>query len=299
MWHLLALIAAVGLTSFIVPQTHHVNAQAVIPNWLDQTFTFGWPGTENSTQTRCRVLNITFANRPSAVPTPTEPYTIVLSRAGYTPLVVNAGSKPSFLWKVNVDLGGPYLLSAYDSAGATGGTGLSFNVVADTINNATCSSAGMKASTLDFTVSGTPSQCGMVPMTVSGGQPPYVVNFLGENYPPKRATFAAGNIDWIIDLKAGINAYFSVTDTLGNGAVSQFFNIAASANSTCLATAQTLAPGSPALSTVYPGTGVASSTGTAAGATSTSKSSSNPTLRISNTVLAMAVFGAIVATLPL
>ncbi|KAG9031081.1 hypothetical protein FRB95_003192 [Tulasnella sp. JGI-2019a] len=75
-------------------------------------------------------------------------------------------------------------------------------------------SASMKAWTLDFTVSGTP------------GQPPHVINFLGENYPPKRAKFAAGNI--IIHLKAGINAYFSVTDTLGNGAIPRPPNIGAS-----------------------------------------------------------------------
>ncbi|KAG9025789.1 hypothetical protein FRB95_009789 [Tulasnella sp. JGI-2019a] len=137
-------------------------------------------------------------------------------------------------------------------------------------------------------------------MTVSGGKPPYVVSFVAENYPPKRANFASGNIDWTIDLKAGINAYFTVTDSLGNGAVSQFFNIAASSNSSCLATAQTLAPGSPALSTVYPGTGVGmATTGTAPSASSISKSSSNLIFQVPTALLAMSALSAMIVTTPL
>ncbi|KAG9034647.1 hypothetical protein FRB95_012967 [Tulasnella sp. JGI-2019a] len=57
----------------------------------------------------------------------------------------------------------------------------------------------------------------------------------------------------------------SVTDTLGNGAVRQFFNIAASANSACHENFQTLTSGSLALSVMYPGTGIATATRTAAG----------------------------------
>ncbi|KAG9025785.1 hypothetical protein FRB95_009785 [Tulasnella sp. JGI-2019a] len=294
MWQIFTLITTLGLTSLIAPQTQ-VHAQAVDPAWVAQTFTFGWPGTYNSTMTRCRVLNITFENRPSAVPTPQPPYNLVLSLANHAPLKIDAGSKPSFLWPVNLDLGGPYLLSVYDSAGATGGTGPAFNVVADTTTNATCGTAGIQSSTLDFTVSGVQSQCGAVPMMVSGGKPPYVVSLIAEDYPPKAATFGAGNIQWIIDIKAGVNAYFTVTDSMGNGATSQFFSIGASANTTCLTAAQTLAPGSPALSTVWPGT----ATGTAAGSTSTSKSASNLTFQVSSTLFAMTFFAAILATIPL
>ncbi|KAG8871278.1 hypothetical protein FRB97_008826 [Tulasnella sp. 331] len=249
--------------------------------------------------TRCRVLNITFTPRPSAVPAPVPPYELILSLANHAPFVVNAGSSGNFLWPVNLDIGGPYLLSMYDSAGATGGTGPAFNVVADTNNtSAHCPVAGLQSSTLNFNVGGSQVQCGTVPITLSGGTPPYVVSLVAEDYPPKRASFAAGNIDWIIDIKAGINAYFTATDSIGNGAVSQFFNIGASANSTCLGVAQTLAPGSPALSTVYPGTGVASSTGTGTAgstATSTAKSSSNLQVQISSKQLIMTALGSVVA----
>lgn len=42
MWQILALTTA--LLSTLAPQIH-VNAQAVLPSWVSQTFTFGWPGT--------------------------------------------------------------------------------------------------------------------------------------------------------------------------------------------------------------------------------------------------------------
>ncbi|KAG8853653.1 hypothetical protein FRB96_008070 [Tulasnella sp. 330] len=212
--------------------------------------------------TRCAVLNITFTPSPSAVPTPQPPYQLIISLTNHTPLVVDAGSSDNFQWPLTLDVGGPYLMTMYDSAGATGGTSQAFNVLADTTSNSTCDEAGLKSSTLNLGVGATHTQCGTVPITVSGGSPPYVVSLVAEDSPPKRASFAAGNIDWIIDLKAGINAYFTVTDTLGNGAVSQFFKIGASSDMSCLTVAQTLTPGSPALSTIYPGTGAASSTGT-------------------------------------
>lgn len=71
--------------------------------------------------TRCRILNITFTPRPSAVPAPQAPYELILSLANHAPFVVNAGSSGNLLWEVDLDIGGPYLLSMYDSAGATGG----------------------------------------------------------------------------------------------------------------------------------------------------------------------------------
>ncbi|KAG8869578.1 hypothetical protein FRB97_001027, partial [Tulasnella sp. 331] len=184
----------------------------------------------------------------------------------------------------------------YDSAGATGGTGPAFNVVEDTVTNATCSAADLQLSTLGFDIGGAQTQCGTVPIAVSGGTAPYVVSLVAEDYPPKRASFAAGNIDWVVDIKAGTNAYFTVTDALGNGAVSQFFNIGASANSSCLGVAQTLGPGSPALSTVYAGTDVASSTGMAS-STSSAKSSPSPQVQISSTQPLMTVFHGIMMLL--
>lgn len=56
----------------------------------------------------------------------------------------------------------------------------------------------------------------------------------------------------------------TATDTVGNGAVSQFFNIASGPDSTCFGV-ETLPPGSPALSTVYPGG--ATTSGSASGPT--------------------------------
>lgn len=98
-----------------------VLSQSVDPPWVSQTFTFGWPGTYNSTMIRCRVLNITFLARPSAAPDTAPPYELVLITAGRSPLKVPAGGTGSFLWTVNLDLGGPYMLSTYDSAGGSGG----------------------------------------------------------------------------------------------------------------------------------------------------------------------------------
>ncbi|KAG8987603.1 hypothetical protein FRB93_004475 [Tulasnella sp. JGI-2019a] len=293
MYHILKALVATAL--LVAP----IHSQAVDPVWVSPSFTFTGPSTNQTT--RCSSIPITIT--PGS-PAPHPPYTLVVLLANSQPLKVDAGSSGSFTWPVSLDLGGPYLLTMYDSAGAPGTTGTAFNVVAGTGANTTttCTRTTTTSSTLGFNVPGTITQCNTVALSISGGTPPYSVSFVAENNTPKKATFATGTINWTVDVHSGTNAYFTVSDTAGNGAVSQFFTVGSSSIGSCIGTAKTVTPGSPALSTVYSATGSSATpaAGSAAGSASSSKSSANPGAQISSSLLAIVgVVGAVVAALPL
>ncbi|KAG8865493.1 hypothetical protein FRB97_004694 [Tulasnella sp. 331] len=184
--------------------TVQVEAQTSEPPFAAQTFSFGWTGVANSTLTRCRVLNVTVTPLDLLHP-PLGPFELDVYSQFQAPLSINAGTVFYYLWTVDLDIGGPYLLSMEDAFGGTGGTSLSFNVVADPLGS-TCGSSGMVSSNLQLDVSSNRAQCGDVPISVSGGTPPYTLTVVPESSIPKMVTYSTGNVNYTLDIKAGVNA---------------------------------------------------------------------------------------------
>lgn len=108
------------------------SALAQNPPWEVQTFDFGW-SPYNSTLTQCRVLDLVWSTRSGASPTPQPPFEAVVWAAGQQPYIINAGQGvgPSggyeYGWLVNLPVGGPYMISLYDSQGGTGGVSLAIS----------------------------------------------------------------------------------------------------------------------------------------------------------------------------
>ncbi|KAG8853646.1 hypothetical protein FRB96_008063 [Tulasnella sp. 330] len=233
---------------------HLVQAQSANttdPPFVTQTFSFGWPGVANATMIRCRTLNITVTPLdPSHLPL--GPFELNVYSQYRTPLAINAGTVFWHLFPVDLDIGGPYMFSMADAYGGTGGTSLAFNVVADPLG-LTCGSSGMVASGLQLNVTTPRAQCGDVAFSVSGGTPPYTMTVLPESSIPKTVTYATGDFNYTLDVRGGVNAFFSVEDALGVGATSDLFTVAESTDASCLGAAATLTEGAPALSTIYPG----------------------------------------------
>ncbi|KAG9025784.1 hypothetical protein FRB95_009784 [Tulasnella sp. JGI-2019a] len=252
----------------IFPYTQAQVQVAPQPPYVAQAFSFGWVGTANSTLTRCRTLNVTLTPQDLAHP-PLGPFDLNVYSQFRAPLTINQGTTFWHLWTVNLDIGGPYLLSMNDAYGGTGGTSMAFNVIADPLGS-TCGSSGMVSSALQLDVSAQRAQCGNVSVSVSGGTPPYTLTFVPELSLPKMVTYSTGNFNYTLDTKAGVNAIFSVEDALGSGATSSYFTVAASSDSSCLGVAPTLSEGAPALSTIYTG---ASATGAAASSSGGGKKS--------------------------
>ncbi|KAG8981583.1 hypothetical protein FRB94_014026 [Tulasnella sp. JGI-2019a] len=229
------------------------------PPYVAQTFSFGWVGAPNTTMIRCGVLNVTLTAEDSAHP-PLGPFDLNVYSQSREPFIVNQGASFWHLWEVDLDIGGPYLLSMNDAYGGSGGTSQAFNVVADPLGS-TCGSSGMVASAIQLDVSGLRAQCGSVAFVATGGTAPYTLTVVPELLVPKTVTYSTGYFNYTLDLKAGVNAFFSVVDSLGNGAVSSYFTVAASSDATCLGVAPTLSVGAPALSTIYSGATAAATTG--------------------------------------
>ncbi|KAG9038074.1 hypothetical protein FRB95_003002 [Tulasnella sp. JGI-2019a] len=228
-----------------------VTTKAQIPPWEAQTFDFGW-SPYNSTLTQCRILNIQWGPRNGSNPMPTAPYQLLIYKEGMSPLTYAAGAGPTLQWQVNLPTGGPYLMSMGDSAGGTGGVGTSFNVLSNPAG-VTCTSSGLTQGTLNFTLGAVTNQCNTIPITAADGTPPFTLTVLPQEYPPKHVIYDSGSFDYVLDLPAGVNTYISLQDSTGRGGVAPFFAVGASSNSSCLKVAATLAPGVPALTSVYPG----------------------------------------------
>ncbi|KAG8987579.1 hypothetical protein FRB93_004450 [Tulasnella sp. JGI-2019a] len=235
----------------IIPYTQAQVQVAPEPPYVVQSFSFGWVGTANSTMTRCRTLNVTLTPRDLAHP-PLGPFDLNVYSQFREPLTINQGTTFWHLWTVDLDIGGPYLLSMNDAYGGTGGVSQAFNVVADPLGS-TCGSSGMISSALQLDVSAQRAQCSNVSIAVTGGTPPYTLTVVPEMSLPKAVTYSTGTFNYTLDIKAGVNAVFSVVDVLGSGAVSSYFTVAASSDASCLGVAPTLSVGASALSTIYPG----------------------------------------------
>ncbi|KAG8906671.1 hypothetical protein FRB99_006372 [Tulasnella sp. 403] len=92
-----------------------------------------------------------------------------------------------------------------------------------------------------------------MPLSVSGGTPPYKLTVLREMVGPKIVQYATGRFEYALDMKSGTNFSMAIEDSTGKGAVSPLMVVGDSANAACLGVAQTVAADSPALATVYPG----------------------------------------------
>ncbi|KAG9038073.1 hypothetical protein FRB95_003001 [Tulasnella sp. JGI-2019a] len=249
--------------------------RAQLPPWEAQTFDFGW-GPYNSTLTACRSLHISWTTRSGATPTPTASYGVIIYREGDSPIVYNAGPGPSYDWEVNVPVGGPYMLAMDSAEGGTGGVSLVFNVVADPLG-ATCSSSGLTAGTLDFTMGGSTNQCGTVSITAKGGTPPFTLTVVPEVYPPKVIHYDSPTFDYVLGLSSGVNTFFALQDVNGKSMVSQMFAVGSSSDTSCLKAATTVNPEAAALSTVYPGISISSTTETGLVASGSGSASSSNT----------------------
>ncbi|KAG8863489.1 hypothetical protein FRB96_008229 [Tulasnella sp. 330] len=222
-----------------------------LPPWEAQTIEFGWNGPQTSV-TQCQVTTIQWDTRAGAIPPPTPPYQFVLYREGYSPLVYPAGTNGTYLWQVDVPIGGPYMMSMNDAANGTGGVVETFSVVADPAGE-TCPTWALVPATLSFTLGAPTNVCNTIPITAVGGTPPFTMTILPDNATPKTIHYASGHFDYVLDVASGTNTFLVLKDANGESGVSQQFNVGGGTNTSCLTAATTLAPGSAALASIYPG----------------------------------------------
>ncbi|KAG8863491.1 hypothetical protein FRB96_008231 [Tulasnella sp. 330] len=248
--------------------------QAQLPPWETQTFEFGWPGNQTDV-TACTTIKIGWFTNPGAIPPPTSPYQVVVYREGYSPLVYSNLTGGLFHWSVNLPVGGPYMMSMNDAAGGTGGVAATFSVVASP-DGETCLGSGITPASLAFNLNGPTTVCETIPITATGGTPPFKLTVLPDNSPPKTINYASGNFAYVLDVAPALKTFLLLQDSTGKSGVSQQFVVGSSTNTSCLTAAATLAPGSPALTTEYPGLSTTATTAatTSAAATSTGTHSS-------------------------
>ncbi|KAG8863488.1 hypothetical protein FRB96_008228 [Tulasnella sp. 330] len=240
-----------ALTILILCCWRIIGVLGQLPPWETQTIEFGWNGPQTSI-TQCSVVTIQWDTRAGAIPPPTPPYQFVLYREGYSPLVYPAGSNGTYLWQVDVPNGGPYMMSMNDAANGTGGVAETFSVVSDP-NAVTCPTGALTPATLAFNLGAVTNVCNTIPITTVGGTPPFTMTVLPDNAPPKIIHYGSGHFDYVLDVPAGTNTFLTIKDANGQAGVSQQFTVGSNTNTSCLTAATTLAPGAPALASIYPG----------------------------------------------
>ncbi|KAG8998391.1 hypothetical protein FRB95_009320 [Tulasnella sp. JGI-2019a] len=245
--------------SLIIIFATFVNAQQTLPPYAEQTMAWDWTVPQSGTVTQCSNVTLTWDLAvQNSTPPMQGPFTFTFFREGYQPFLLEVGNGTpnalgnlTYQWNVQLPVGGPYEVSLADANGAMGGV---VPLTSVTASGEACTPTNLVASTLILTT--TPAnltECATITVNVTGGKPPYTFEEVVEWATTKTTKYSTGYFDYVLDAKSGSRVALAVTDSSGKGAVGPFFNVGTSNNSSCLTSAPTVAPSSPALTSVYPG----------------------------------------------
>ncbi|KAG8984907.1 hypothetical protein FRB93_006161 [Tulasnella sp. JGI-2019a] len=297
------LILDLAILSFL--PSSFVSAQETaaqpLPPWEFQTMYWGWTP-YNATLTQCRHLTLEWWQIPGTSPTIKAPFTFTFYLEGHDPYPLNAGSGTpltgshlGFDWVVDLPTGGPYQISLSDANGALGGVGSYLYILGESPPVSACTPIILTPSELTLTINGDESQCSTMNVTVTGGTPPYTFTAVQQDIEPKMISYSTGNFQYVLDIGAGHNVTYGVTDSTGKGATYKQFTVGSSTDTSCLTLAPTLQPLAAGLTSVYQGL---TAPATASSSSSTSGAVPGPTNASSSSghsVSTAAVAGGVVA----
>lgn len=186
--------------------------------WDNQLFDFGWDPYV-STITRCSRIGITWNERPTANPSSTPPYQILILYGGYQPIIIATEASHAYSWIASLPVGGPYILYMKDASDYTGGTSLVFNVQDPGAGVACGATSQFSTNSLRVTSTGTNAECSNLVVTTQGGTPPYTMQIFANERPPKTTTWTTSTMSYTIDLQPPEQFFVMVTDSTGRRGV--------------------------------------------------------------------------------